>query len=122
MRREIIDTFFPDALPALICRLLSRWESEAKLDHRRFETHVASIAPRAGAFLASGSTGDGWEMEGGESAELAELLRGVLERHRRTLQAGVPETGTSAPERIVESAAEVLEADSLLHDRGYVDA
>lgn len=100
-RAALIDTLFPYGIPRLICPVLTHYTDDGSIDAERFHAHIAHMRPYVAAFLAPGSTGDGWEMSEGEATQLLDLLVeeaasqdfalmvGVLRTERGTVAAAI---------------------------------
>lgn len=104
-RNEIADGFFPEGIPRLWCPLISHYREEGIFDKERMSAHVGSLKKYVGAFLAPGSTGDGWEMDSGERVDLIDLLVPILKERGGRLLLGVLETERGAAARQVEALA-----------------
>jgi len=86
-------------MPRLMCPLLTHYRDDGSLDTERIAAHIGHMRPSVSAFLAPGSTGDGWEMNAAESDELLEFLASEARRQDFSLMAGVlrTEPGTVVP-------------------------
>lgn len=98
-RRKIVDHIFPNGAPNLMCPLLTHYNDDGTLDYARIDAHIAHMRPSVPAFLAPGSTGDGWEMEQEETDTLVRYLIDEGRKHDFHLMIGVlrTEPGTVAP-------------------------
>ncbi len=92
-RRDYFSTLFPQGIPTLWCPLISHYSAAGEFDTQRMAAHIEHISPYVQAFLAPGSTGDGWEMSPDERSELIELLLPLAEEVHGHLLVGVLETG-----------------------------
>ncbi len=91
-RRDYFSTLFPQGIPTLWCPLISHYAAEGKFNAERMAAHIESLSPYVQAFLAPGSTGDGWEMSPEERTELIDLLLPLTEEVDGHLLLGVLET------------------------------
>lgn len=92
-RNENLTYYFPEGIPRLWCPLLAHYRDDGGLDLGRMEAHFKFVATRVKGFLIPGSTGDGWELSGRETAEFiafalksvksfgSRLLLGVLRKN-----------------------------------------
>lgn len=98
-RKNLMRTLFPDGVPRLWCPLLTHYEADGSIDKKRIANHIKHIRPWVNAFLAPGSSGDGWEMDEAESDELLRFLADEAGRQNFSLMAGVlrTEPGTVVP-------------------------
>jgi 4-hydroxy-tetrahydrodipicolinate synthase len=98
-RTALIHTLFPQGMPRLMCPLLTHYTADGALDTARIAAHISHMRPSVSAFLAPGSTGDGWEMSATESDELLRFLAEEAQRQDFSLMAGVlrTEPGTVVP-------------------------
>lgn len=98
-RATLITTLFPTGVPRLWCPLLTHYKEDGTIDTDRISAHIADMRPWVSAFLAPGSTGDGWEMEEKETTLLLDFLTAEAVRQDFSLMAGVLRTqpGTVVP-------------------------
>jgi 4-hydroxy-tetrahydrodipicolinate synthase len=98
-RSALIQTLFPQGMPRLMCPLLTHYTADGSLDTARISAHISHMRPWVSAFLAPGSTGDGWEMGASESDALLGFLAEEAQRQDFSLMAGVlrTEPGTVVP-------------------------
>ncbi len=73
-RKTLVKVIFPAGLPRLWCPLLTHYHDDLSLDDERMSSHIRSIRHWVSAFLAPGSTGDGWELSASETDRLLEAL------------------------------------------------
>ena len=107
MRRiDYFSTLFPQGIPPLWCPLISHYRGKGEFDTERMTAHINHIAPYVQAFLAPGSTGDGWEMTPEERLELIELLLPQAEEISGHVLVGVLETERKAAAESVKSVAQ----------------
>ena len=102
-RRDYFSTLFPQGIPTLWCPLISHYKAEGSFDSERMAAHIDHLSPYVQAFLAPGSTGDGWEMQPEERSELIELLLPLAEQINGHLLVGVLETERGRAAAAVES-------------------
>lgn len=96
-RSENQKYYFPEGIPRLWCPLLAHYRDNGSLDFDRMEAHFNFVSPRVKGFLIPGSTGDGWELNDRETAEVvgfalkavkgsgSRLLLGVLRKYISTM-------------------------------------
>lgn len=98
-RDAIIATLFPAGIPHLWCPLLTHYCAEGSLDSTRIAAHIRHMRPWVSAFLAPGSTGDGWEMSPEEGVTLLDFLLAEAVRQDFSVMVGVlrTEPGTVVP-------------------------
>ncbi len=109
-RAQIIRAVFPQGLPELWCPLLTHYRDEnATPDLTRIKAHLAHLSPFVKAFLAPGSTGDGWEMSAGLQRELVHALLEIAEELELWIMIGVLRTEPGAArEAMLEMTSELL--------------
>ena len=105
-RDALIRTLFPDGVPRLWCPLLTHYRDDGSLDTERIAAHIRHMRPWVSAFLAPGSTGDGWEMEQWETDELLAFLVAEAQRRKFALMVGVLRT---EPDAVVPAIERILE-------------
>jgi dihydrodipicolinate synthase/N-acetylneuraminate lyase len=93
LRTDMVRTLFPGGIPRLWCPLLTHYDDHGELDTRRIAAHIRHMRPWVSAFLAPGSTGDGWEMSEAESTGLLDFLLDEAARQDFSLMIGVLRTG-----------------------------
>ena len=98
-RASMTETIFPDGLPRLWCPLLTHYREDGLIDTERIAAHIAHLRQWVPAFLAPGSTGDGWEMTPDETETLLTFLLDEAQRQEFSLMVGVlrTERGTVPP-------------------------
>jgi dihydrodipicolinate synthase/N-acetylneuraminate lyase len=74
LRKALVHQIFPAGLPKLWCPLLTHYHEDLSLDRQRMSMHIRSLRPWVSAFLAPGSTGDGWELAADETDSLLDFL------------------------------------------------
>ena len=92
-RKTLVDDIFPAGIPRLWCPLLTHYTKDRGLDGERIAAHIRSIRPWVSAFLAPGSTGDGWELSSSTTDSLLDLLLAEAGRQDFSLMIGVLRTG-----------------------------
>lgn len=92
-RQTLVDEIFPSGIPKLWCPLLTHYNNDRGLDRERIAAHIRSIRPWVSAFLAPGSTGDGWELSSSTTDSLLDLLIAEAGRQDFSLMIGVLRTG-----------------------------
>jgi len=92
-RSILVSGIFPSGLPRLWCPLLTHYGDDLQLDGERMAAHIRSLRPWVSAFLAPGSTGDGWELSASETDRLLDVLLAEAERQDFSVMVGVLRTG-----------------------------
>ncbi len=64
-------------MPRLWCPPLTHFNADGSLDTARMEAHWRTMRPHVGGFLVPGSTGEGWELDAAETAQLLDLCLGL---------------------------------------------
>jgi 4-hydroxy-tetrahydrodipicolinate synthase len=105
-RAALVHTLFPGGIPRLWCPLLTHYDDHGALDTRRIAAHIRHMRPWVSAFLAPGSTGDGWEMTQEESTRLLDFLIEEADRQDFSLMIGVLRTGRGEVVPAIRSALE----------------
>lgn len=95
-RERITRTLFPNGIPRLWCPLLTHYRGDGSLDTERIAAHIRSMRPWVSAFLAPGSTGDGWEMDEEEADALLGFLAAEAVHQEFMLMIGVLRTRRGA--------------------------
>lgn len=72
-RESLIRTLFPAGVPRLWCPLLTHYKKDGAIDFDRISAHFRHIVPFVKGFLIPGSTGDGWELDDGETRQVTEF-------------------------------------------------
>lgn len=72
-----IARLFPRGVDRLWCPLLVHFREDGSVDGTRISRHLESVLPRVRSFFAAGSTGEGWELDDGQVAEVLRLLLAV---------------------------------------------
>ena len=98
-RSALVDALFPAGIPNLWCPLLTHYRADGTIDTERISAHIRHMRPLIPAFLAPGSTGDGWEMTQDEADILLEFLLREAVRQDFSVMVGVlrTEPGTVVP-------------------------
>lgn len=100
-RQALIRELFPAGVPRLWCPLLTHYRPDGRIDADRMSAHLNFVAPWVKGFLIPGSTGDGWELNDGETREVVEFaLRKARERDVRLLL-GALKTDTEGMQRTI---------------------
>jgi len=111
-RKDYFSRVFPQGIPTLWCPLISHYADTGKFSSERTAAHIEHISPYVQAYLAPGSTGDGWEMNSEERFELVELLLPMAEEVSGHLLIGVLETGRGKAVESVEAIRQRYTIDS----------
>ncbi len=105
-RSDYFTSLFQRGIPTLWCPLITHYKAGKGFDEERMSAQIQHNAPYVQAFLAPGSTGDGWEMVPEERFELTELLLPLVEKIDGHLLLGILETGRGKAAKAVEMVAE----------------
>jgi dihydrodipicolinate synthase/N-acetylneuraminate lyase len=105
-RTSLVELLFPQGIPRLWCPLLTHYNGDGTLDTVRIAAHIRHMRPWVSAFLAPGSTGDGWEMTPEESDTLLAFLVEEAKRQDFSLMPGVLRT---EPGTVVPAIRQILE-------------
>jgi len=111
-RKDYFTRVFPQGIPTLWCPLISHYADSGTFNSERTAAHIEHISPYVQAYLAPGSTGDGWEMSSEERFELVELLLPLAEEVSGHLLIGVLETGRGKAAESVEAIRRRYTIDS----------
>jgi dihydrodipicolinate synthase/N-acetylneuraminate lyase len=66
-RKNLQDLLFPRGIPSLWCPPLTHFDAARRIDLKRMEAHLAWMMPHVQGYLVPGSTGDGWDLDDGET-------------------------------------------------------
>ena len=100
-RAWFIRTLFPAGIPRLWCPLLTHYKKDGAIDFDRISAHFRHILPFVKGFLIPGSTGDGWELNDGETKQVTafalrlarkegvSLLLGALKRDAESMKMAI---------------------------------
>ncbi len=72
-RRNLLRELVGEPVPRLWCPPRTHYTPDVEVGQDRMAAHWGFMAPHVNAFLARGSTGDGWEMNDSEVRALIEL-------------------------------------------------
>lgn len=64
-------------MPRLWCPPLTHFRDDGSLDLPRMAAHWRAMRPHVGGFLVPGSTGEGWELDAAETADLLDASLGL---------------------------------------------
>ena len=115
-RREISKTVFPGGVPRLWCPLLTHYGDDGGIDLDRMTAHFQAIVPWVKGYLIPGSTGDGWELDDGETSKVVDFALRAAREHRLCLLLGVLRTETAAMKRLMGGMISSLQAFSGTRD------
>lgn len=100
-RERLIRALFPAGVPRLWCPLLTHYKKDGAIDFDRISAQFRHIVPFVKGFLIPGSTGDGWELDDGETRQVAafalrlageegvSLLLGALKRDAESMKKAI---------------------------------
>ena len=100
-RRSLVSRLFPDGIPQLWCPPITHYTPDGAIDIPRVEAHLASLSPHVGGLLASGSTGDGWELDDARYRSVVRTDLAAASRHSyRVLIGALRNTPVEVQQRI----------------------
>ncbi len=109
-RQKIIREMVGERMPRLWCPPLTHYTADGEIDQARMTAHWRFMAPHVNAFLVPGSTGDAWEMQDLEVAEVVDLALRLAGEIRARLLLGVLKEDASATLRGIEELHATLRA------------
>lgn len=93
-RQALIQALFPAGVPRLWCPLLTHYRKDGRIDFDRMSAHFHRVVPWVKGFLIPGSTGDGWELDEEETAQVTEFAMQQAQKHEINLLLGVLKADT----------------------------
>ena len=121
-RRDFQRRLFPDGIPRLWCPLLTHYRSDGSIDLERMGRHLDYIIPWVKGFLIPGSTGDGWELDDGETLSVARFAIRKARTHKASLLLGVLKGDTGTMERTVSDLLALIEGETGIPGEKTADA
>jgi len=88
-RKAFHKEFFPDGISRFWCPLLTHYLNDGSIDFDRMSRHLDHIIPWVKGFLIPGSTGDGWELDDGETLKVARFAVRKARTYGASLLLGV---------------------------------
>jgi len=109
-RQKIVGEMVSEQMPRLWCPPLTHYTADGKVDRDRMAAHWKFMAPYVNAFLVPGSTGDAWEMEDLEVAEVVDLSLKLAANLNARLLLGSLKEDASATRRGIAKLLATLRA------------
>jgi dihydrodipicolinate synthase/N-acetylneuraminate lyase len=108
-RERLLRDLFPAGVPRLWCPLLTHYGKDGAIDFDRMSAHFHHIVPFVKGFLIPGSTGDGWELDDGETRQVTEFALGLARRDGISLLLGALKRDAAAMKKSVADMFGLLE-------------
>ncbi|MFB0517351.1 MAG: dihydrodipicolinate synthase family protein [Candidatus Neomarinimicrobiota bacterium] len=105
LRKQLIRTLFPDGVPELWCPLLTHYQDDGSIDTARMARHAEYLRAWIRGYLIPGSTGDGWELDASQKAEVLTFSVRMAQASGARILVGILETD---PEAMLQSIADSL--------------
>ena len=107
-REALSQKMFPGGIPRLWCPLLTHYDGDRKIDIPRMKAHFAHVAPWVGGFLMPGTTGDGWDLDDGETEEVVRFALEMARDHDSRILIGLLRRETEAVLKLMETLFRLL--------------
>ena len=111
-RQQLLARLFPNGAPALWCPLITHYDSDGAIDHKRMAAHLGHISPFVKGILVPGSTGDGWEMSESQIRQVVECAIEQAARLNLHVLIGVLKTDAAEVLRTTEEMVDWLKSRS----------
>lgn len=108
-REALSKKLFPEGIPRLWCPLLTHYDGNGKVDLPRMRAHFAHVAPWVAGFLIPGTTGDGWEMDDGETETVVRFALEEASNHDSRILLGALRHGTEDVLALMDKLFRLLE-------------
>lgn len=108
-REALSKKLFPEGIPRLWCPLLTHYDGNGKVDLPRMRAHFAHVAPWVAGFLIPGTTGDGWEMDDGETETVVRFALEEASNHDSRILLGALRYGTEDVLALMDKLFRLLE-------------
>ena len=100
-RSSLIARLFPEGIPELWCPPITHYTPDGAIDTARIHAHLAFLSPHVRGLLASGSTGDGWELDDARYRSVVQADLAAASRHSyRVLIGALRNTPDEVQQRI----------------------
>ena len=109
-REALSKKLFPEGIPRLWCPLLTHYDGNGKVDLPRMRAHFAHVAPWVAGFLIPGTTGDGWEMDDGETETVVRFALEEASNHDSRILLGALRHGTEDVLALMDRLFRLLES------------
>jgi len=91
-RKAIVADIFGKQIPLLWCPTLTHYNENGRIDEQRMASHLAYLTPHVKGVLVPGSTGDGWEMNEAQHAQVLQFTLDKAVEHGLHVLVGVLKT------------------------------
>ncbi|HOP35660.1 MAG TPA: dihydrodipicolinate synthase family protein [Syntrophales bacterium] len=108
-REALSKKLFPEGIPRLWCPLLTHYDGNGKIDLPRMRAHFAHVAPWVAGFLIPGTTGDGWELDDGETETVVRFALEEASNHDSRILLGALRHGTEDVLALMDKLFRLLE-------------
>jgi dihydrodipicolinate synthase/N-acetylneuraminate lyase len=88
-RQRILTQLFPNGVPRLWCPPLTHYKRDGTIDADRMAAHLRHLSKHVRGVLVPGSTGDGWELNTGETRRVLEIVLDVVREANLELIIGI---------------------------------
>ena len=109
-REALSKKLFPEGIPRLWCPLLTHYDGNGKIDLPRMRAHFDHVAPWVAGFLIPGTTGDGWEMDDGETETVVRFALEEASNHDSRILLGALRHGTEDVLALMDRLFRLLES------------
>ncbi len=109
-REALSKKLFPEGIPRLWCPLLTHYDGNGKIDLPRMRAHFAHVAPWVAGFLIPGTTGDGWELDDGETETVVRFALEEASNHDSRILLGALRHGTEDVLALMDRLFRLLES------------
>jgi len=111
-REALSKKLFPEGIPRLWCPLLTHYDGNGKIDLPRMRAHFAHVAPWVAGFLIPGTTGDGWELDDGETETVVRFALEEASNHDSRILLGALRHGTEDVLALMDRLFRLLESST----------
>ncbi len=112
-RDELLRRLFAGTeVPRLWCPPLTHYDQSGRVDPLRMRCHLQHLARHVRGWLMPGSTGDGWELNEQEAAEVLQIAVQAARQFGGHLLIGVLRTNVEAMRAYIERIAQQLQKDA----------
>ncbi len=88
-RQAWLKELFPAGIDRLWCPPLTHYRDDGTIDFDRMSAHLNHIVPWVKGLLIPGSTGDGWELNGEETLQVADFAIRQARKYKLSILLGV---------------------------------
>lgn len=115
-RAAFVETFLPPRIPRLWCPLLTHYTEGGEIDFNRMSQHLRFVQPRVKGYLIPGSTGDGWDLDEGETLDVVDFALRSSRENEMHLLLGVLRTDLESMKRTLDLIIVALQRFSRTDD------